>query len=659
MQPVIPRRRLTLLVLSGAIAFGGCVETVGGGRQLDVKERTSNNVFDAGPRPDGNVVVPRDAGPTPVRDGGTKEPDRDGGATFEPLPNATVGSRCSTGATSNWLVLSAAPAECSVHGDVLANGSAGTTVAFAELPAGLTAPTTTTIPATVCLGPTCEQRQLELVVATFAEGTGMTGSWSIVLDDAIATGSLNASWCNYDDLRPGGASTLAGGLDISEVAFYQSVKISVMRDGNLVNPVNAPIVQNREALARVFVSRGASWQNREVVARMTFEHPAFATPRIYEERVTVSADSSETVGASTFNFEIPEETLLDGVEYSIGLYETEACVPENGNTTGALFPATGTQELPVVSNGSTFNVVLVPVRYNADGSGRLPDTSPQQVQRYYDLMYAMFPVADLNLTVGNVLEWNNGVAPNGSGWSNLLDAVLQHRNQESPPANTYYYGIFEPAASFGAYCSGGCVAGLGPLPSPGNTASRGAIGLGFGGDRSPDTFVHEIGHALGRPHAPCGVQQADGNYPYPNARLGVWGFNLLTSTLIDPDDTRDMMSYCDPIWVSDYTYREMFERIQFANQGFPFTSFPPTEFWVVLDDMDGVRWGSTMIIEEPPSGTTAKVDYLDANGTPIATDDAFVTPLDHVDGRYILMPKPPEGAVYVDVEGTGRLPVQR
>ena len=37
-------------------------------------------------------------------------------------------------------------------------------------------------------------------------------------------------------------------------------------------------------------------------------------------------------------------------------------------------------------------VLLVPLRYDADGSGRLPDTSPAQLQAFHDALLAMFPV---------------------------------------------------------------------------------------------------------------------------------------------------------------------------------------------------------------------------------------------------------------------------
>jgi hypothetical protein len=36
-------------------------------------------------------------------------------------------------------------------------------------------------------------------------------------------------------------------------------------------------------------------------------------------------------------------------------------------------------------------VVLVPVRYDADQSGRLPDVTSEQLQRYEDILMAYYP----------------------------------------------------------------------------------------------------------------------------------------------------------------------------------------------------------------------------------------------------------------------------
>ena len=47
----------------------------------------------------------------------------------------------------------------------------------------------------------------------------------------------------------------------------------------------------------------------------------------------------------------------------------------------------------------------------------------------------------------------------------------------------------------------------------------------------------------------------DPDYPYPDGSIGVWGYDLLDGRLVDPS-TADLMSYCDPAWISDYSFNK-------------------------------------------------------------------------------------------------------
>jgi hypothetical protein len=104
-----------------------------------------------------------------------------------------------------------------------------------------------------------------------------------------------------------------------------------------------------------------------------------------------------------------------------------------------------------------------------------------------------------------------------------------------------------------AWFSGG-VAGLGWV---GNR--RVSVGLDMGEDAGV-LAGHEIGHNFGRQHAPCGDPgDVDPFYPYANGIIGEYGLDLEEEVVVMPDQAMDMMSYCGPEWISDYTYEALLE----------------------------------------------------------------------------------------------------
>lgn len=70
----------------------------------------------------------------------------------------------------------------------------------------------------------------------------------------------------------------------------------------------------------------------------------------------------------------------------------------------------------------------------------------------------------------------------------------------------------------------------------------------------PFVIAHELGHNLNLYHAPCGgADGPDPFFPYEDGSIGVSGFDLLGGDLVGPD-TADLMSYCHPQWISDYSF---------------------------------------------------------------------------------------------------------
>ena len=59
-------------------------------------------------------------------------------------------------------------------------------------------------------------------------------------------------------------------------------------------------------------------------------------------------------------------------------------------------------------------IVIVPVKYDADGSGRLPDVSATQIELYRKAFHAMYPAKKVEVTVRAPWSYAGTVSPNAA-----------------------------------------------------------------------------------------------------------------------------------------------------------------------------------------------------------------------------------------------------
>ena len=460
-------------------------------------------------------------------------------------------------------------------------------------------------------------------------GGGGGGNWSLDDDDSAA-----------DDDDDDDTGVAVKGLDIDSITFNQGVEIPLMENGEEVGSRNAPVVEGRDGILRVYLDRQDEWQPRAIKVYLEFEEGDSPDP----VEIFVDGDSRARQLDSTANFDI--DAVPSELHFQVRLEEVESDVEAEGDDNESQWPEEGYADLNPRDPRGPLTIQLIPVRYGADGSDRMPDTSDAQLDRFRDAFMQRYPVAEVDVSIGSTLLWNTSVEPTGQGWSELLDAVLQRRWDESPDRDVYYYGLFSPALSITSYCSTGCIAGLSPLnENPNDDWGRASIGLGFPGEGAASTMVHEVGHAHGREHAPCGLfgQASDSNYPYSNASIGVWGYDILGRSLQDPDDYTDFMGYCEPTWVSDYSYDELFDRVRAVNNLDHFVAAPDAaQHWLVLSSVGtgAVRRAGQIQRALPPSGEQRTVTLLDSRGTTIGDSIGYFSPLNHLPGGYLLLPEP-------------------
>jgi hypothetical protein len=380
-----------------------------------------------------------------------------------------------------------------------------------------------------------------------------------------------------DDDDTGASLAPAAGATVDFATLSQGVQ----RELDGVDDL--PVIAGRDALLRLHVSTDGDYDGGPVTARLTVGE------EVLEVEGELAAESAQDDLGSTVNFILPGDLVSDPLTWSASLLQPDGAGAQDVAAEG---------EVEVEGAANVFRMVIAPFSYEFDGSGRLPDTSPEQVERIRQTFLKVYPVSDVEITVREPQAINTELSPNGDGWILAGIPLIGFRQTDGAADDVYYYGMFNPAENLQAFCGfGGCLLGVTLLnndpPDTGSVSLRVALGVGFT-EQAPWVAVHEIGHAHGRPHTPCSPPNnppadIDPNYPIADGSLDRWGWDLVEDALVSPDAT-DFMGYCDDQWTSAYTWRAMHARSQNVNRGFAMPG--PRRTWdVIAVDRRGARWG--------------------------------------------------------------------
>ena len=246
------------------------------------------------------------------------------------------------------------------------------------------------------------------------------------------------------------------------------------------------------------------------------------------ERTPSEVIESELDGS--LNAIIPGSLIQPGASMVVEL-DPEGLVPLAPGSQ-ARYPAEGSMELNLVEPPLLRQIIvptiseLSPDESVYDWTDGLTPESPE-VYRARTLM----PIASMELEVRETYHTGANLSTT-DGWSQWISETRILYQQEG--GRGYYYGVVEVSAS--AY------GGLGYVGFP--------VSVGLASD---DIYAHELGHNMNLLHAPCGTS-GDPNYPYPSGNIGIWGYDIRQERLMDRNALKDIMSYCDPAWISDYHF---------------------------------------------------------------------------------------------------------
>ncbi len=421
-----------------------------------------------------------------------------------------------------------------------------------------------------------------------------------------------------------------------ELALYQAVKIPLVSGGIWQSSRSAPVVAGKRALVRAFVDTLSGFTSRTLRGVLTLDNDGKLSTINAELRPTGA--SADATLASTFNFDVDGSLIGPRTKLSVSLQET-TCDRPVGNASDVRFPLTGMQELDAEAIGK-LRVVLVPIVIG----GRTPDTSAPQVAKLRAAMLAHYPVPAVEITTRSPVSTGITVSSSGGGWSDILNLVIRTRQQDAPATDVYYYGVIAPSNSFQSFCGYGCVLGLAPQTTRVSPSQQAGLGVGFSHETTASTMVHEMAHAHGRGHAPCAqggsIQGVDSRFPYAGGGTGVWGWDSRNGSLKNPAQMKDVMGYCDPSWVSDYTYDALATRSTQVNAAARLFKDPHTQLTAMLLYADGTARWAGMSTEERPGGDAESATVLDQDGEILGEVEVIRLKLSHVDDELLYLPDP-------------------
>jgi len=301
---------------------------------------------------------------------------------------------------------------------------------------------------------------------------------------------------------------------------------------------SVPLVGGRDALLRVFVRADRANAVAPAVRVRTYISGVLQSTRtIAAPGASVPTVLNEGSLTSSWNVIIPAAEIQPGAQILADVDPTNAIA--EGNEGDNIYPASGTPAALDVRTMPTFYMTLVPVIQSANGL--TGNVSVGNQDSFLNLTRRMWPFSTVDPVIHTPYTTTTpgALMSGGTNWSPVLSELRALRTAEG--SSRHYYGVVKVS-----YTSG--VAGLGYIGFP----------TAMGWDYLPSgdgALAHELGHNFNRLHAPCGGPAGpDPNYPYAGGVIGVYGYDVAGASL-KARTMPDLMSYCHPEWISDYTFR--------------------------------------------------------------------------------------------------------
>jgi len=382
---------------------------------------------------------------------------------------------------------------------------------------------------------------------------------------------------------------------------------------------SVPLVAGRDGLLRVFVlARSENAHSANVEVRFFHDGVLVRSETLDRASESVPTEASAADLAQSWNMLVPGELIRPGLSI-VAEADPEDRVYESEEADN-VFPAGGALVEMDVRSLPDFRVRLVPIQMFTPAGNSTGDVRDGNKSAYVSAAFKMFPMRGFDVDVRAVFTSGVGDLRDLGHWTSLLNEIATLRVADG--SSRYYYGTagFQPSA----FC------GLGDIGAPTAVGMDGACG--------PSTAAHEWGHNFARRHAPCGnPSRVDGAYPYAGGSIGVYGLDVERLDPKSPGAFSDLMSYCDPVWISDYTYEGILQFREAESAAAHLVAPARQPAMVVWGRIERDRlvleptFEATTLPKLPDAPGSYRLTGIAADGTELFSLSFAATPVDHAE----------------------------
>ena len=385
--------------------------------------------------------------------------------------------------------------------------------------------------------------------------------WSGEFDDDY---SGNIQWVVLAELVPLPPPVVGGSrgdliiIDAEITQAIQHFRSSRHLDASNVFPNNSiRFVANKPTVVRLYIDydRNSGLPN---ISRLSGEIEVSAgstsqliTPLSPIDNPIRDINIDRGIRGHTLNFLIPE-SLCNGV---VNLKAKVFNASDSTQFSADFERSVSFEEMPALP------IIAVGVEYTGENvnDGATPAELAAPVMNdfvnVFEFTEKIYPIPNVNITSFTTAQYDRDMESDiSSGGCDKFGDLLDFLDDFKGNSDDLVFGMINSGVKTGSV--GGC--------------GRNGVAAGIIG--SQGTAAHELGHALGRDHAPCDnvtrcaePSNTDENYPnysgYNSDSIGEYGFDTTRNRVLSPSNAHDFMGYSGNAWISPYTYKALMSRI--------------------------------------------------------------------------------------------------